>query len=630
MTEYNPASHIEPKGKALYALMLGCIGIVYGDIGTSPLYALRESFNTQLGLPLNHENILGVLSLLIWSLILVVSVKYVSFIMRVDNKGEGGILALMALAQRALQKRTTIITALGLFGAALFYGGGVITPAISVTSAVGGLKIATPIFEHYIIPIALVVLVILFSMQSHGTDKIGKFFGPVMVLYFLVIGILGVAQIVKNPEILQALSPHHGMLIFLNNHWIGFLLLGSVVLAVTGAEALYADMGHFGGKSIRLAWNYFVLPCLLLNYLGQGALLLSDSSTISDPFYLLAPQWAIYPMVILCTAATVIASQAMISGVFSATQQAIQLGFMPRLAILHTSSHHKGQIYLPRLNSTLAIGVMIMVLWFRNSSSMASAYGIAVTGTMLMTSLLSFVIVRYKWKKPLWLAVLCTLPFVTIDAALFSSTMMKLAHGLGAWVPLMVGLAIFTIMLTWKQGRELMRSHLHARDRLESFVSHLNSRTIKRVQGTAAYMVRDIEYAPHALVMNARHSHAVHENILIVTVNTEDVPRVPEGGRLHVREMQHGVYCVTLHYGFMQQPNVPRALSGLKGHGLDVSLKDMPYFLSRERVVATPGEGMWLWREKLYALMQKNAADASVFFRLPNDHVVEIGTPVTI
>jgi KUP system potassium uptake protein len=616
---------------ALVGLMVGCIGVVYGDIGTSPLYALRESFNPEIGLPLNHNTILGVLSLLLWSLIMVVSVKYVSFIMRNDNKGEGGILALMALAQRAFKKRTALITSLGLFGAALFYGDGIITPAISVISAVEGLKIATPTFEPYVVPITLAVLVALFSIQSHGTDLISKFFGPVTVVYFGAIGLLGLVKIIENPDILNAINPYYGLMIFVENHWIGFLLLGSVVLAVTGAEALYADMGHFGRKPIQLAWTWYVLPCLALNYLGQGALLLMDPTAIKDPFYLLVPKWALYPMVGLATAATVIASQAMISGVFSVTQQAIQLGFMPRLAILHTSHKHIGQIYLPKLNICLAIGVMILVVVFQSSTKLASAYGIAVTGTMLMTSLLSFFIVRYKWKKPLWQSLLIISPFVLIDGALFSSTLMKLFHGIGAWVPLMVGTGIFTLMMTWKQGRELVRQHLHRKDKLAVFLKDTDFDSLVRVGGTAIYMVRNKDYAPHALVSNLKYTKTMHERVLLVSVQTEDIPRVTEKDRIDIADLGNGIYLVTLNYGFMQQPNVPRALAHLKYDGIsEDDLKEAPYYLSRERIVATPGKGMWLWRERLYAVMQKNAADASAFFGLPDSHVVEIGTPVRI
>ena len=631
MTSRQTASHqAEPKGKALAALLVGCIGVVYGDIGTSPLYALRESFNAELGLKLIESNILGVLSLLLWSLIMVVTVKYVFFIMRVDNRGEGGIMALMALCQRALPRRTTLITALGLFGAALFYGDGIITPAISVVSAVEGLKIATPAFEPFVVPISIVILVLLFGVQSHGTGLIGKFFGPVTVIYFGVIALLGLNQIVQNPDVLRAFSPVYALHIFTENHWVGFLLLGSVVLAVTGAEALYADMGHFGRKPIRLAWLYYVMPCLMLNYLGQGALLLQQPEAIKNPFFLLVPEWGLYPMVALATAATVIASQAMISGVFSVTQQAIQLNFMPRFEILHTSSQHMGQIYLPRLNVIMAIAVMIFVLWFHSSSNMAAAYGIAVTGTMLMTSLLSFVIVRHKWKRSLWVSLLVVSPLLLIDIGLFSSTLMKLTHGFGAWVPLLVGIGVFTIMLTWKQGRALVRYHLYGKDKLINFVKLLDDKKTHRIPGVAIYMARDLEHTPRALVTNARHMKALHEHLLLICVKTQEVPRVPESERMEIIDMGKNIHCVTLYYGFMQQPNVPHALHHIREHGLNVSLKEAPYFLSRERVVATPGEGLWLWREKLYALMHRNASDASVFFHLPAHHVVEIGTPVRI
>ena len=487
-------------------------------------------------------------------------------------------------------------------------------------------------YKSYIfLGITLFILVLLFSIQSHGTELISKFFGPITALYFGVIALLGVMQIIDNPYVLNAWNPYYALMIFVENHWIGFLLMGSVVLAVTGAEALYADMGHFGRKPIQLAWTWYVLPCLVLNYLGQGALLLSNPEAIKDPFYLLVPKWALYPMVALVTCATVIASQAMISGVFSVTQQAIQLGFMPRLAILHTSHKHMGQIYLPKLNTCLAIGVMILVVTFQSSTNMASAYGIAVTGTMLMTSLLSFVIVRYKWKKSLIKTCLIVSPLIFIDFVLFSATLMKLFHSVGAWVPLLVGVAIFTLMMTWKQGRELVRQHLHRKDKLTNFLKETNFDELVRVSGTAIYMVRNRDYAPHALVSNIKYSKVMHENVLLVSVQTDDVPRVPEKDRLEIAELGNGIFLVTISYGFMQQPHIPRALAHLKYDGMtEEALKEAPYYLSRERIVATPGRGMWLWRERLYAVMQRNAADASAFFALPEHHVVEIGTPVKI
>lgn len=621
------------RGKQLYTMMLGAIGVVYGDIGTSPLYTLREAFATGHGLDFTETNILGVLSLLLWSLIITVSIKYVTFVMRADNRGEGGILALMALAHRALQKKSILITSIGLIGAALFYGDGMITPAISVLSAVEGLNIATHFFEPYVVWITLGIIMMLFAAQLHGTDLIGKLFGPVMILWFLVLGLLGVNQILHYPQVLQAFSPYYAMQIFLDNHWIGFLLLGTVVLAVTGVEALYADMGHFGNKPIRYAWLFFVMPCLMLNYLGQGALVLSTPEAISNPFYLLVPKWGLYPMVGLATLATVIASQAMISGAYSITQQAIQLGFLPRLKIEHTSAKQMGQIYMPNVNRFLFIGVCILVLWFHSSSALADAYGVAVTGTMLMTTLLITVVALRKWNWSLAKVMLIAVPFFLIDFAFFSATLMKLSHGIGAWVPLVLGLLIFMLMLTWHEGRVLKNRRLgHRNERITTFIKNVEGKKLARTKGTAIYMARDIEHVPLTLRMNVDHHHALHESVLLVSVESMDVPRVSESERVQVQKLNKGFWQIRIIYGFMQEPNVPRALHHIDRHMFpdEFNIKQATYFLSRERVVPTKGSGMWLWREKLYAFMHRNASEAADYFRLPAAQVMEIGSPVRI
>lgn len=626
----SPSAH--PKGSHLRRMMLAALGVVFGDIGTSPLYTLREAFIPEHFLTLTEMNVFGILSLIIWSLIIVVSIKYILFVMRADNHGEGGILALMTLAQRVKQKRSPrFILVVGLIGASLFYGDGIITPAISVLSAVEGLRIATPAFDPYIVPISILILVFLFGFQHKGSDKIGRLFGPVTFTWFLSLGLLGVYQIWMYPEVLRAFSPYYAFAFLFEHQMIGFMILGTAVLCITGVEAIYADMGHFGIKPIRLVWLYFVMPCLILNYLGQGALMLTHPEAIENPFYKMVPAPLLYPMVVLATLATTIASQAMISGAFSVTQQAMQLGFIPRLKIVHTSSKHIGQVYIPSLNFMLFTGVILLVLWFHSSSALASAYGIAVTGTMLMTSILAFIVVRRLWHWSMTRALLLLAPLGLIDVTYFLATTTKLSQGPGAWIPIVMGTVIFTTMITWFDGKNLKDQRLvHGKERLSTLVKDVMAREVPRVQGVAIYMTRNIDHVPPALSMNLKHYHAVHTQNLLVRIKTRDVPRVAEKDRMTVHQVSASFACVTLHYGFMQRPNVPRAMGKLKDQGLDWDVQHATYFMNRFRVLPTPGSGMWLWREKLYAIMHRNAAEASDYFGLPPKRVLEVGSPITI
>lgn len=625
-------SQTNPKGNHLYTMMLGAIGVVYGDIGTSPLYTMREAFMPEHSLQLTELNIMGILSLILWSLIIIVSIKYVMLVMRADNRGEGGILALTALAQRAVQKKSLVITSLGIIGAALFYGDGIITPAISVLSAVEGLQVATHAFDQYIVGIAVAILVLLFWFQRHGSDLIGRLFGPITCVWFIALGALGIYHIAQNPEVLWAFSPFYAIHFFFENSTIGLMVLGTVVLCVTGAEALYADMGHFGFKPIRMAWLYFVMPCLMLNYMGQGALLLKTPEALENPFYKMVPTPLLYPMVVLATLATVIASQAMISGAYTITQQAIRLDLLPRMKIMQTSAKHIGQIYMPQLNSMMFIGVILLVVWFHSSSALASAYGIAVTGTMLITSILVFIVSWKLWKWPLWKTILVFVPLLINDAAFFSATLTKLTHGIGAWIPLVLGATIYLVMMTWNQGKQIkIRRNTYGKERIETLINHIRERQITRLPGTAVYLSRDLEHVPVALATNMKHYRAVHENVIIACVQTLDEPRVPESGRLEVIQHEQGFTSVLINYGFMQQANVPRALGHLPEHKIEWDSHDVTYFMSRFRVVSTPRDsGMSMWREKLYALMHRNSSEASDFFHLPPNRVLEIGSPVTI
>ena len=620
-----------PEGK-LSALALAALGVVYGDIGTSPLYAIHEIFgNDHHPVPIAPDNVLGILSLVFWSLMAVVSLKYVAFILRADNKGEGGIMALMALALRPLAgdaRRSRAIIVMGLFGAALFYGDGVITPAISVLSAVEGLEVATPAFKPYVLPIALGILVGLFAVQRHGTAAVGRFFGPVMMLWFATLAVLGINGIVRHPAVLAALSPLYGLAFLEANPMLGFFSLGAVVLVLTGGEALYADMGHFGRRPIQIAWFGLVLPALLLNYFGQGALLLSDPAAIQNPFYLLAPDWLLYPMVGLSAAATVIASQAVISGAFSITQQAMQLGFSPRMEISHTSDQQIGQIYLPGINWMLLLAVIALVIGFGSSSALAAAYGIAVTGTMFITDLLAFLVARYLWGWPVWRAVLGALPFAFIDLGFFSANSVKIADG--GWFPLVFGLGVYLTLSTWKRGRDLLRSRLMADAMdLDGFVAGLEG-GILRVPGTAIFLTPNPNIVPHAMLHSLKHYKALHERVVVVSVNILDVPRLADGERVVVERLRPDFWRVRVNFGFMERPDINGALALCKTGGLEFNAMDTSFFLGRETLIPRLGSEMPLWREKMFVALFRNAGSAAAFFGLPPNRVVELGTQVVL
>jgi len=624
----NGASHRRRLHQNLY---LGALGVVYGDIGTSPLYAVKQSV-----LSLGHitpDNIYGVLSLIAWSLITVVTLKYVSVIMRADNRGEGGILALTALALRAVSGNNRLrwwILAAGLLGAALFYGDGVITPAISVLSAVEGLKVATPFFDPYVIPITLALLLVLFAMQRRGTALVGGLFGPVMVVWFLVIGLLGVLEILRNPAILLALDPFYGVRLLLGHPFQGFILLGAVVLAVTGVEALYADMGHFGRGPIQIDWLAFVFPALMLNYLGQGALLLASPEALENPFYLLAPGWTLYPMVALAGCATVIASQAVISGAFSMTRQAVQLGYLPRLQIRHTSEDEIGQIYVPRVNLALLVAVIMLVLGFRSSDNLGSTYGIAVTGTMSLTTVLAFVytVGVLKW-NPVGAALLFGF-FLLVDLLFFSANLLKFVEG--GWFPLAVAAFIFVVMATWMKGRDLLAARrAEAAMPLDIFLKSIRPDHPQRVPGTAIFMTANTDLVPAALLHNLKHNKVLHERVVLMKIETLDVPHFAEEQRLEVKNLDHQFHTVTVRYGFMDTPNIPRTLAQLRLMRLKFNLMETSFFIGREKVVmgsATPN--FWRWRKKLFIFMQATMVNATEFFRIPSNRVVELGGQIEI
>ncbi|WP_203072307.1 potassium transporter Kup [Falsiroseomonas ponticola] len=611
------------------AALIGVLGVVYGDIGTSPLYALRAALLHFSADGIERWEILGILSLIFWSLVLTVTVKYVVFVLRADNRGEGGILALMALAQRHARtpRGRSFVAILGITGASLFFGDGIITPAISVLSAVEGLKIISPAFEEAVVPIALGILVALFLVQWRGTASMGKIFGPVCALWFGVLGLLGLIEVVREPEVLVALSPHHAITFCLHYKLAAFIAFGSVVLAVTGAEALYADMGHFGRKPIQLAWVAFVLPALALNYFGQGALLLSDPEAIENPFFLLAPDWLRLPLVILATAATIIASQAMISGAFSIARQCVQLGFVPRLEVRHTSETEQGQIYMPQVNMMLLIGVIILVLEFKNSDSLAAAYGLAVTGTFLATSCLAMLVFRRAYGWPLVLVVAVFGPLLLLDLAYFISTALKIPEG--GYVPLLLGIATFTLMLTWRQGRDLLFARFRQDSLpLKSFIARLpQSRTI-RVPGIAVFMTGQADLVPGALLHNLKHNKVLHERVLFVTVINEDIPRVEQ--RREVTELAPDIHRVILRYGFQESPHIPRELEALRDIGIAFEPMQASYFLGRETVVAAAVPKMPRWRQWIFTLLSRNAVPATEFFRIPSDRVVELGVRVAI
>ncbi len=624
----NPSATERPLTKAG---LIGVLGVVYGDIGTSPLYAFKAALVHFSDGGLERWEILGVLSLVFWALIIVVTLKYVLLIMRADNKGEGGILALMALAQRGVTapRARWLVALIGIAGACLFFGDGIITPAISVLSAVEGLKVISPVFDAAVIPVSLAAILLLFMMQYRGTETVGAIFGPVMALWFLVIGAFGLWHIVQYPEVLSALLPTHAIGFCLQYKHAAFIAFGSVVLAVTGAEALYADMGHFGRWPIEIMWTAFVLPALALNYFGQGALILGDPAAIENPFYLLAPEALRLPLVILATAATVIASQALISGAYSVARQCVQLGFLPRLVVRHTSGHAEGQIYLPQVNLLLAIGVIALVLAFKNSEALASAYGIAVTGTFICTTLLAIVVFhrQFGWSWPL--VALAFLPLLLLDFVFFSANLLKVPEG--GWVPIVLGLLLFGVMNTWKQGRELMFSRFRQDSLpLKSFLARLpQSRTI-RVPGIAVFMTGQADYVPHALLHNLKHNKVLHERVLFVTVLNEDIPTVAEDRRMEVQELAPQIHRVILRYGFQESPNIPRDLAVLRERGIEFDAMQASYFLGRETLVAAVVPKMSRWRQWLFTIMSRNAVPATEFFRIPSDRVVELGARVAI
>ncbi|MFP8781382.1 potassium transporter Kup [Hydrogenophaga sp. RWCD_12] len=616
---------------SLAALTLGAIGVVYGDIGTSVLYAIKEIFGSG-HVPFTHANIYGVLSIVFWTLTVIVSIKYVTLVLRADNHGEGGLIAMLALASQAVKDRPELrkwLLVIGIFGTSLFYGDGVITPAISVLSAVEGLEVVSPHFKQYVVPLTLVVLFALFFVQKRGTGGIGKFFGPITLVWFASIAALGVYHIVGHPEILWALSPHYAWMFTWNNPGITFIILGAVVLCVTGGEALYADMGHFGKKPIRVAWFSIVMPCLTLNYFGQGALLLADPEAVKNPFFNMAPDWALLPLVGLATMATVIASQALISGAFSVTKQAIQLGYLPRLNIRHTSVHDTGQIYIPFVNWGLFTAIVLAVVMFKSSSNLAAAYGIAVTLDMLITTVLTFYVIRYGWKYPLALCLAATSWFFVVDLAFFASNLLKLFAG--GWFPLVIGGAVFTLMMTWKQGRTLMAKAQHAEAiELDSFLEAVFMAPPARVDGTAVFLTAETGTVPNALLHNLKHNKVLHAQNLFVTVRSHEVPWIGLDKRLEIEPLGHDCWEVVIHYGFKNDPDVPKALESMRGRGCDLEPMTTSYFLSRDLVVPTLGDGMALWREKLFAQMHHNAGAAAEFLNLPNNAVIELGSKLEI
>ncbi|MDO5609924.1 MAG: potassium transporter Kup [Pseudomonadota bacterium] len=618
----------------LAGLVVGAIGVVFGDIGTSPLYTLREAFSPHYGLSANHDTVLGVLSLAFWALMFVVTLKYVTIIMRADNDGEGGIMALMALAQRTLRKGSKsayVVGILGIFGASLFFGDGVITPAISVLSAVEGLEVIAPGLHDWIVPMTVVVLLALFMSQRFGTDKVGRVFGPIMVLWFAVLAVIGVLNILHAPEVLTAMNPIWAMRFFAEHHWHGIFILGAVVLAVTGGEALYTDMGHFGARPIRLAWYFFVLPALMLNYLGQGALVLEDPVAITNPFYIGVPEWARWPMLLLATAATVIASQAVITGAFSISRQAMQLGYIPRMRIVHTSSETIGQIYIPAINWMLMILVLALVLTFRTSSNLAVAYGISVSMTMLIDTLLLFIVARALWPNwRRWLLPLCGVFFV-IELAFVIANGAKVLQG--AWFPLVLGIVLFTMLRTWRRGRELLRAEVQKDGiQVDSFLPGLMLAPPARVPGTAVFLTADKGVVPHALLHNLKHNKVLHEHNVLLTVETLTLPYAPREKRLTISEIGDSFHRVVLRFGFMETPDVPQALMSVcdASEYLAFDPMDTTYFASRESIVASHKRGMPVWRDKLFAFMHRNAAPASGFFRIPGNRLVELGAQVEI
>ena len=619
-------------GRKLLALSLAALGVVYGDIGTSPLYALRECFHGEFAIAPLRENVLGVLSLVFWSLVIIVSVKYLGLILRADNRGEGGVLALTALVRpEALRSRGRpgMLVLIGLFAAALLYGDGMITPAISVLSAVEGLSVATPVFDPLVIPITIVILICLFAVQRHGTGGIGAWFGPVTLLWFVVIAALGAAELVQHPGVLAALWPVHALSFLARTGGQGYLVLGAVFLVMTGAEALYADMGHFGVRPIRRAWFALVLPALLLNYFGQGALLLDTPESVEQPFYALAPGWMLVPLVVLATAATIIASQAMISGAFSLTRQAIQLGYSPRMRIVHTSSDEIGQVYVPEVNWLLMLSTVALVLGFRSSGSLAAAYGVAVTATMVISTLLFAFLARERWGWPLYAVVPLIALFLALELCFFGASMVKVAHG--AWFPLVVAASIFALMATWKRGRVLLHTRLSRRAiPLQEFVRLLETQDIPRVEGKAVFLNSDTGSVPASLLHNLKHNRVLHKSVTVLTALTEEVPRVEPERRIEILHFGQGFSRLVARYGFMENPNVPQILALARERGLDLPLREVSFFLSRERILTGKRTGLAGWSDRLFGLMARNALGATTYFGIPPDRVVEIGAQVEL
>lgn len=627
------APHKDHKGSKLALISLTALGVVYGDIGTSPLYALHECFRGDHPMAPTHMNILGILSLIFWALIIVISIKYLTYVMRADNRGEGGIFALMAQLDPwndSKKRNRWILIFLGVFGASLLYGDGMITPAISVLSAIEGLKTATPVFDPYVIPTTIIILVLLFLFQKKGTAGIGSVFGPVMLIWFTVLAVLGITGIYQHPEVLRAINPYYGLDFFLRNKWDGYVVLGAIFLVVTGGETLYADMGHFGKKPIRLAWFSLVLPALLLNYFGQGALLLQNPRLVSQPFYNMAPSWALYPLVILATAATVIASQAVISGAFSLTRQAVLLGQFPRLSIIQTSSEEIGQIYIPMINWVLMIAAIGLVLGFRTSSNLAAAYGVSVTTTMVITTTLAFIVTRERWNWKLPASILVTCGFLIVDLAFFGANMTKIPEG--GWFPLVIGFGMYTIMSTWRNGRMILANRLrNLAKSVDYFLNKINQEPPTRVKGTGIFMTGNPKGTPPMLLHHLKHNKVLHKQVVLLSVITEEYPHVPHADRLGIEKLGDGIIRAILRFGFMDTPNVPKTLLNADKFDVDIDPEDVTYYVGHQTLIPADAKaGMAIWREELFAFMSRNAAQSITFYHIPTKQVVELGIQVEL
>jgi KUP system potassium uptake protein len=621
------------KSPSTATLSLLALGVVYGDIGTSPLYAVKETFNPEHGIPLNTANIVGGVSTILWILMIVVSLKYVTLVLRADNRGEGGIMALLAMVTSSVKNHpgwTGMLLAIGVFGASLFYGDAVLTPAISVLSAIEGLEVGTAAFKPYIVPLATGILIALFVVQKQGTGFVGMLFGPVCALWFLSIGAVGVWNIIQQPSILAALNPVHALGFVTGHGFASFVVLGSVLLAITGAEALYADLGHFGKRAVRMAWFGLVAPALVLNYVGQGALLTANPKALENPFYLSYPDWALYPMVVLATAATIIASQATISGAYSMTRQAIQLGYLPRMDIEHTSAKTFGQIYIPAVNWILLAIVAAAVIGFGSSTRLANAYGVAVMGTMVATTFLTFFVIRYGWGYPLWLCLIATGFFMLVEVTLFGAALLKIHEG--GWFPLALGAAVFVVMMTWRRGREIMNERLKVDSvPLDALLKSLLREPPQRVAGTAVYLTASSDVTPQALLHSLKHFQTLHDRVVFLTIEFREVPWVPFEERLVCERLGGNCWRVRVRYGFMNRPDVTRALEHCGAFGLDIDAMETSYFVSRQRVVPSAGPGgMALWRERIFAAMARNAGNVTDYFNIPANRVIELGTRVLI